>query len=169
MADLLRLVVELASLLFPFRLVHTWERGLFFAFGRCLNRRLPPGVYPVVPWFTDVKTVSVVPSVHQTPVQTIGDTTFSLSLVLRVLDPWKAYNTLEVWAESSVELASAVAAAYLRESGSEVPDVEAMRARLNEELAPHGVVVERLRFNDLVSGAPVVRLLAAPGHGSPPK
>jgi regulator of protease activity HflC (stomatin/prohibitin superfamily) len=163
MADLLRLVVDLAGLLFPFRIVHTWERGLLFVFGRCVRTVLPAGVYPILPWFTDIRPISVVPSVHQTPVQTIGGTTFSLSLVLRVFDPWAAWNTLEAWSESSVELASAVAAAYLRDSAGSEPDTEEMRGALNDELRPHGVEVLRLRFNDYVVDAPVVRLLSSQG------
>lgn len=165
MAELLRLIVDLAGLLFPFRLVHTWERGLLFLCGRCVRRHLPPGLYPVLPWFTDIRCVSVVPSVHQTPVQTIGDLTFSLSLTLRVFDPWAAYNTLEAWAESSAELAAAVAAEEMRgKTGS--PDVGAIRDAINRELAPHGVEVLRLRLLDYVTGAPVVRLLFAPAAAS---
>ena len=159
MAELLRLFLDLLATLFPLRLVSQSQRGVPFFFGRSPHRTLPPGIYPVVPWFTDVVPVSVVPHVYQTPVQTVGARTFSASLVVRVTDAWAAYNTLEVWPESAVELAGAVLSDAVREC--DTPNLGAVTARINDELAPHGIAVDRLRFLDFTD-APAVRLLGLP-------
>jgi len=155
MTDFLRLVVDIVALLFPFRLVHQWERGLYYLFGHCLAT-VGPGCYFVVPWFSEVRTVSMVPSVHQTPVQTVGTVSFSASLVLRVTDPFLAYNTLEKYEESAVELAGAVLSESVRNGTS----LEVAQAAINTELAPHGLAVDRLRFLNRTE-APTVRLLGS--------
>lgn len=154
MAELLRLVVDIVSLLFPFRLIHPWERGLYYLFGHCLAT-VGPGCYLVIPWFSEVRPVSVVPSVHATPIQTVGSVTFSASLVLRVTDPAAAYNTLERYEESALELAGAVLSEALHQGEADLGQVT---ARINAELAPHGVLVERLRFLNYTT-APAIRLL----------
>lgn len=156
MTDLLRLVTELAAHLFPFRLVHQHESGLYFLAGRCLAV-VPPGLYFVVPWFTDVTGVSMVPHVFQTPLQTINDLSFSASVVVRVTGPWKAHNTLELWHESAVELCSAGLPAAVRSGHGD--DLAAVRRDVNRELRPHGVRLIRLRYLDYVRGAPTLRLL----------
>ncbi len=159
MSDLLRLIVDVATLLFPFRLVSQSQRGVPFVFGWSPRCTLPPGVYFVLPWFTDVVPVSVVPHVYQTPVQTIGRRTFSASVVIRVVDAWAAYNTLELWHESAVELAGAVLADAVRHESCE--NLPAVCDRINAELAPHGIHVDRLRFLDYTE-SPAVRLLGLP-------
>lgn len=156
MTDLLRLVTELAAHLFPFRLVQQHESGLYFLTGRCLAV-VPPGAYFVVPWFTDVTPVSVVPHVFQTPLQTIGDLSFSASLVVKVTDPWLAFNTLELWHESVVELCAAGISHAVREGYGE--NLHRVRREVNRELKPHGLRLLRLRYLDHVRGAPTVRLL----------
>jgi len=153
-SDILRLVVDLATLLFPLRLVHPWERGLYFFCGRYVAT-LRPGCYPVLPWFSDVRTVSIVPSVHTTPLQTVGAVTFSASLVLRVTDPVAAYTTLERYEESALELAGAVLSDAVRAGSA---DLVAITAQINAELSPHGVEITRLRFLNHTH-APAVRVL----------
>lgn len=157
MAELLRLVVDVVGLLFPFRIIKASSRGLYYVFGRVVAT-VPPGCYPVVPWFTDCVPVSVVPHVFQTPLQTVGRCSFSASLVVTVTDACAAWTTLERWDESAVELATAVLAEAVAEAEAK-PDMDAVLARINAELSPHGVEVSRLRFLDFTTDAPVIRLL----------
>jgi hypothetical protein len=156
-AELLRLIVDVVGLLFPFRLVRASNRGLYFFCGRVLAT-LDPGVYPVVPWFCDVVPVSVVPHVYQTPLQTVGQCSFSASLVVTVVDAEAAWTTLERWDESVVELATAALSEAVRAADG-LPDVTAVTASINHELRPHGLVVSRVRLLDFVQDAPVIRLL----------
>lgn len=157
MAELLRLIMDLVSLLFPFRLVHQSQRGVLFLWGTSPRCTLSPGIYFVLPWFTDVVPVSVVPHVYQTPLQTVAGVSFSASLVVHVTDAWAAFNTLELWHESAVELASAVLSQEMLAGGGKV-DMVAVQAQLNRELAAFGLSVDRLRFLDYAE-APVIRLL----------
>jgi len=162
-SDLIRLVVEIVTLLFPFRLVHSWERGIYYFFGHYVTT-VGPGCYPVLPWFSDVRTVSVVPSVRATPIQTVGDVTFSASLVFTVTDPAAAFNTLERYEESTLELAGAILSDALR---SGPVDLAAVTDKINGELSPHGVRVDRLRFLNHTT-APAIRLLGDPPRGDAP-
>lgn len=156
MSDLLRLVVDLFSLVWPLRLVHQWERGVVYLFGR-YAATVRPGCYVIVPWFCSVTPVSVVPHVYQTPLQTVADLSFSASLVVQVIDPYLAHNTLEKWDESVVELCAAGLSDAVRRG--EGDDLKRVRRRVNRELAPHGLRLLRLRYLDYVRGAPTIRLL----------
>ena len=70
MTDFLRLIVDVAAFLWPFRIVWQWEAGAYYI---CGHYAFPVGVgcWPVVPFFFDVKSVNVVPDVVRTSEQTI--------------------------------------------------------------------------------------------------
>lgn len=57
MGDFLRVFIDSIAYLWPFRIVHDWEGAGYYLFGRWW-KEVKPGCYPIVPWFTDVKTIS---------------------------------------------------------------------------------------------------------------
>lgn len=60
MGDFLRLILDSISFLWPIRFVHQYEGGGYYVFGRMRFLLKPGRLYPIVPWFCDVKTLTVV-------------------------------------------------------------------------------------------------------------
>lgn len=60
MGDFLRVVLDSISYLWPFRFVHQYEAGGYYVLGKMHWRVRPGWLYPIVPWFCDVKTLTVV-------------------------------------------------------------------------------------------------------------
>lgn len=172
MTDLLRLLVDVFGLLWPFRVVRAWEHGVQYVWGRYW-RTVGPGVYPVIPWFMDVLPVSVVPSAWGTPLQTItlrdGRTlTFSALATLRVVDPAAALNEVQEWQETTMEVVSGILANRLAEEetdsfkseyGRRKNLLERLRKEAAEEATKYGISVEMIRFTNFAVGLRAHRLL----------
>ncbi len=69
MAELLRVLMELAEKLAPVAKVNQWETGVVAVWGRYW-RTVRPGIWPVCPFLIDIHPVSMVPSIHGTPYAT---------------------------------------------------------------------------------------------------
>jgi len=178
MAELVKLAMDLVALLWPFRRVYPWERGIYFAFppfarGRCWE--VGPGLKVLFPWFTDLRTVCVKPEVYTTPLMLValrdGRTlNFSAAVTIEVRDAVRAYTELGHWVESVVEIAASVIAEGLIRLDADRLDpahkkldraIEELRTDVNKALDPYGLYALRLRLSNLVPGGPVrtIRLL----------
>ena len=58
MGELVRLVIDTIAYIWPFRIVKQWERGGYMVVGKW-HHEVGPGLYLVVPFFTDVHAVPV--------------------------------------------------------------------------------------------------------------
>jgi hypothetical protein len=108
MPELIRALAELLQSLWPLRSVWQWQRGVYYVCGRYW-RTVGPGVWPVIPWFVDVRPVNVAPAIHHTALQTVtlrdGRTlVFSATITSEVEDAAAAYNRVDRWGEAVVEL-----------------------------------------------------------------
>ena len=170
MADFLRILGDWISFLWPLKIVHTWEQGVMFVFGRYW-RVVPAGCYVVVPWFMYMHEVSVVPGMLVTPRLdiTLLDGT-SLSLVAsawhRVVDPNLAVNTIEDYGTTSVELLMSVLAdriARVKPSRLEPENRADLLRDLTgwaaTEAAEYGIELTKVRFSTFVLRARTYRLL----------
>jgi hypothetical protein len=176
MGELARLLVEWIAYLWPFRLVQQWERGAYYLGGRYW-KEVGPSVwpYPVIPWFTEVRTISVAPA----PVGTSRiDITLkdgrqlscAVTAVCQVVNFDLAVNTVDDYRESAQELIAAVVAERLAEA--EPDKLEGgVRGRLKsdlkrwigDELAKYGLAVHSFSFTSFVVAPRVFRLISDPG------
>lgn len=169
MTDFLRLVVDTIGYLWPFRLVHQWERGCYYVCGRYW-RSVGPGLYPILPFFTDVKELSVVYQEIDLPLQSIavqsgGVLTFSANIGITIADAGLAFNAIDDYRNTVRKSCAGHLAEELAAVDPKRLDVAgrgrllaALRKTLNGELGNYGIVVERIRFTDLVPNARVYRL-----------
>lgn len=170
MGDFLRIVLDSIQFLWPFRLVKQWERGGYYVCGRWW-RDIGPGVYPVVPWFTEVYEVGVAEAIVGTGRQdiTLSDGTtcsFSAAATVRVIDVNLALNSVDTYTETMQELLAAVLADRLA-------DVDAARLAPEKrkrlfadlerwvaaEALPYGLEVKRVRFTSFLTNVKAHRLL----------
>lgn len=172
MAELLHLILEVLKFLWPLRLVDQWERGVWYVCGHYW-RTVGPGVFPVLPWFMEVRPVNMVPAIHGTPLQTVtlrnkAQLTYSATVTVQVEDPAKALNEVDQWHETVIELVAGTLAERLAEADPERfdPDrrkrqrlLEELRAELDGEAQKWGVRVRVLRFNNFAIGVRTHRLL----------
>lgn len=172
MTDLFRLLVDVAAYLWPFRIVWQWEAGAYYIAGRFVFP-VPAGVWPVVPFFFDVKSVNVVPDVLSTEEQTIelqggGTLTFTASVRLKVVDANRALNNVVDYEENAVEDVAAVLAETLADMPEERFDPEKRRGLLrkcllevNKALGEYGVEAEKVRFTNFIRNIRAFRLITS--------
>lgn len=172
MTELLRLVVDIIQPLWPVRLVMPWQKGLYFLCGRYCGE-VNPGVWPILPYFGDVKCVSVVPEVYPLPLQTVtlrdGSTlTYSVSITVVVRDAAKAYLKLGHYTETVGELAAAMVSEGLADAdparfdparGKRDRLLDEIRQELNKEIGQYGVEATAVRLNNFAKGIRTLRLL----------
>lgn len=172
MAELLRQLLDLLKETNPFRVVQQWQVGLVTIAGRYWWTT-GPGLKVVVPFLCDVHKVSVVPAAATTPLQTVtlrdGRTlTFSVTITYAVADANLAFNHVERYQETVIELASGVVAEVLADADPERFDpargkrgrlLEEVREELDAECRRFGLEVRRLRLTNFALGVRTVRLL----------
>jgi regulator of protease activity HflC (stomatin/prohibitin superfamily) len=175
MGDFLRLLLDGIQFLWPLRIVRQWERGGFYVWGR-FWKVVGPGIYPIVPWFMEVKEISVVPAIVSTPRLdiTLKDgvlASFRAAATVEVVDYNLAVNTVDSFTETIQELLSAVLADRLA-------DVDPERLRpagrnrllsdltrwVNEESERFGIRTSKVRFTTFVLGVRSLRLLQEVGN-----
>jgi regulator of protease activity HflC (stomatin/prohibitin superfamily) len=61
MGDFVRALIDIIQFVWPFRVVDQWEKGGYYVCGRWW-KEMGPGLKVVVPWFTHVEPVSIVPA-----------------------------------------------------------------------------------------------------------
>lgn len=170
MGDFLRVILDSIQFLWPLDRVRQWERGGYYFCGRWW-KEVGPGVYPVIPWFSSVLSISVVPAIVETPRQDItlqdGKTLyFSASATVRVIDLNLAVNSIDNFTQTTQELIAAVLADRLARVR---PDrlgperrsalMRTLREAVTEEARLFGIEVSKLRFTNFVLNAKTIRLL----------
>ena len=173
MSDLIRVLIELWTAVWPFRVVRPWQAGVWFVWGRCW-KTVGSGVWPIVPFFMELRAVEIVPSIWSTPLQvvTLRDKrtlTYSAMVTVRVENPADALNMVDEWPESTLELVSGQLSETLAEVDPEGFDdpsykkranlMERIREAADAETRKFGVRVERVRFNNFAVGVRTFRLL----------
>lgn len=170
MGDFLRLILDSIQFLWPFRIVQEWERGGFYVCGRWW-REVGPGLYPIVPWFTAIREISVVPAIVSTGRQdiTLADgmlLSFTASATVQVINLNLAVNSVDNYTETTQELVSAVLADKLARVSSDRLDPEkrsalmrSLRDAVAAEAATFGIEVSKIRFTTFITNTPTLRLL----------
>ena len=175
----LQTVITVVQYLWPFRKVEQWERGVLYIWARHWRRwparpsdwTVGPGVWPVIPYFTELRTTTVVRGVTGTPLQQITARdgtaiTFSAAMTWRIVDSAKAWNETDRVLETGQELLAAVCAEKLAEVDSERLDgtkrkrlLSDMVKWVNKELKFCGCEVEAIRFTNFAVGRQSIRTL----------
>ncbi len=167
MGELVKLLFDTAGAVWPFRLIHDWERGLYYCCGVCIGS-VGRGCWPVLPWFMEVHPVSVVPDVFITPLKSVTtrrgvQLSYSCSATYRVTNPRLAFTTLHDYKESVVEITNGVLSDGMRaveDTGATSEELlEPMRRAINHTLGQFGLEVVALRLDNFVVGAPTLRIL----------
>lgn len=172
MAELIRQLLDLLRDIWPFRVVSQWQNGLYHVNGRYWWT-VGPGLWLVVPYLCEVHKVPVVPALFTTPLQTItlkdGRTlTYSASITARVEDANLAFNTIDRWQETVVELAARKVSEEFADAepgrfdaarGRRDKLLEAVRVALDADTKRFGVRIDDLGLNNFVLGVRTVRLL----------
>lgn len=170
MASFLQVLLDSFQFLWPLRKVDQAERGGYYVCGR-FWREVGPGIWPVIPWFIDVKAYSSVPAILSTPrldiTLTDGSTlSFIASATMQMLDFNLTINTVESYTETMQELLSAVIADKLASMDRQRLGPEG-RGRVlsdlcrwvNAESMVFGIRTSKVRFNTFVLNIRTYRLL----------
>lgn len=169
MSDFLRLLIDSISYLWPLKIVYEWERCAYYVCGH-FWKTMGPGLKVVIPFFTDIQSEGIVPTIFVTPLQSImlkdgGTLTFSATLTLSVIDVGKAYNSVMKWEQTSLELTAGLLAEKLADYDATLFEPEkrgrlvgACKVSLGNALAEYGVKVHALRFNNFIRNMRVYRL-----------
>lgn len=169
-ADWLQPLVELVAFLWPGRLVKQWQRGARYRFGRYI-REVGPGIYWVVPWFTEVTEVDVCEAIIGTDRLdvTLSDgslLSFTATAVVQVVDVRAALNDVEQYRETAKEALAAVLADRLAavdaarlEHGSRKRLLTDLLRWVADELQPYGIAVRKVRFTSFILNARAHRLI----------
>ena len=170
MADFLRLVGEWLQYIFPFRIVHVYERGVMFRLGR-FWKIAEPGCHVIVPFFMSLVEVTIVPGMVNTgrlnvTLQDGTTCSFVATAWTQVLDPEKAINSVEQFGETELEVLSAVCADRVARVSPNRLEPENRAALLrdltgwvNAETEPFGIKVDKVRFSQFVLKARTFILL----------
>lgn len=170
MADFLHTILGFIEYLWPFRIVHQWEQGGYYVFGR-MWKVVGPGCYVVVPFFTWLSEVSIVPYMVSTPRLDVTlldgkNLSFYASAWAQVVDYNLAHNTVEDYALTTRELVEAVIAdrlARVKPSRLE-PENRADLLRdltdwCNKETSEFGIQITKVRFSTFILNARTYRLV----------
>jgi regulator of protease activity HflC (stomatin/prohibitin superfamily) len=170
MADFLRLLLDAIQFIWPLRLVKQWQRGGYYVFGRWW-KEVGPGVYPVVPWFSDVQEVDVAEEIVTGRRQdvTLADGTllsFIAAATIKVVDVRAALNDVQEYAETARESVEAVLADRLATMDVTRLDADergrllgALKRGVQAELTPYGVELCKLRFTAFIVNAKAHRIV----------
>lgn len=171
-ADLVSAVVQIIGFLWPFRIVEQWERGLYTFCGRIAGKELAPGLYPVVPWFCDVKEIPMswdyVESGRLDLTLRDGRTLSGEAVAqMRVVDLRKAWVAFHDYEVDRRKMLRAVVSELLQEADPERFE-PSRRGRLlgssllkavQEGAAPIGCEVYAVQMTTFILGARSYRLL----------
>lgn len=175
----LQTLVTVFEYLWPFRRVEQWERGVLYVWARHWKRwparksdhTIGPGIWFVIPYFTNIQTASAVRGVTGTPLQQVTgmdgqQITFSVAMTWHIYNVASAWNNTDRVLETGQELLAGVCAEKL--AAVEPERLEAlhrprliadMTGWLNQELKFIGCEVNALRFTNFVVGQQSIRTL----------
>lgn len=170
MGDFLRVILDSIAYLWPFRIVHTWERGGYYVFGK-FWKELGPGCYPCIPFFTEVREVCFVDDQLRTTRQdlTLKDNSIiSIETIasFRIVNYTLAENTVnDVDHRTSLTVESVLAEKLRTVEATRLEPAGLSRLLsdltrwVNEETQVYGVEVSYIRFSTFVTKARTYRLL----------
>jgi regulator of protease activity HflC (stomatin/prohibitin superfamily) len=179
MINWLETVILIIRYLWPFRKVEQFQRGVIYVWARHHKHwparkedwTIGPGVWPVIPYFTEIRTASSVLGVVGTPLLQITASdgtpiTFSAAMTWRIFDVARAWNETDHIGETSQELLAAVCSEKLAEVEADRLDpdrrkrlIASMREWLNKEMDFMGAEVTALRFTNFAVGKQTIRTL----------
>jgi regulator of protease activity HflC (stomatin/prohibitin superfamily) len=178
MSEFLRVLLDSIAYIWPLRTVDRWERAVYSVCGRWVFE-VGPGVYPIVPWFCEVRQLSVVTAILGTPRQDItlsdGSTlTFSATAKVRVVNALVACISVDDYHETTQELIGSVLAERMAEVDAArlAPEgrkrlLTDLRKWVNQESQEWGIEVSHLRFTTFVLNVKTYRLLQESGPIAP--
>jgi regulator of protease activity HflC (stomatin/prohibitin superfamily) len=161
---------DFIEFLWPFRLVHEWERAGYYVCGRWW-REMGPGLKMIVPWFCHVETVTIAPKPISTGRKDItladGRTlSFDATATARVSDVQLALNAIDDFHHSATVLLAAVVAEKLAEVDVDrlKPErrgrlIAALEKAVHDEAATYGIEIGEIRFTSFVTNVKMLRLL----------
>ena len=170
MNALVQAIIEWVRLLWPFALIDQWEQGVYYVCGHSW-KVVGPGVYPVLPWFMEIRAVTMAPAILQTERidVTLHDgsiASFAATATVRVIDPKAALNKIDNYHEATLALiASSLADRIARVDVARLeadkrPRLATDLARwITEEAREFGVEVTKVRFTSFIRKVRVYRLL----------
>jgi regulator of protease activity HflC (stomatin/prohibitin superfamily) len=175
MGDFLRVLLDSIAYLWPFKIIHQYQVGGMYLFGK-FRRVLEPGLYFAVPFFQHIIDVGAVPYMVVTPRMdlTLRDGR-ALSVVasawVRVSDFNLAINTVDSFHSTTTEIIKAVVADRLArvqpsrlEPESRADLLRDLTSWVAQEAGEYGISVEKVRFSTFVLGARTYRLLGDAGE-----
>lgn len=170
MGEIFSRLLDFIRDLWPFRVVEPWERGFYVTLSRP-GRAVGPGIWPVVPYFQDVKSLSVAEERLTSPLLNViwcgKRLAFSVSARLRVIDVLRATIDVGSYQETTGEEIAAHMAEALAEAPAERFETvkkrrnwlaETTRA-LNERTRLFGVEVLEVQFTNWIEDIRTYRLL----------
>ena len=170
MGDLLRVLGEWITFLWPLKKVHTWQTGLRVAGGK-IKRVVGPGIQFTVPWYHEIHAEAMTRGIVQTPRHdiTASDGTvvsFQVSGWVQLTDVRLAYQTVDSYMETTQELLSQIVSTKLAEVDASrlAPEkrgrlLSDLQRWVNAETTQFGVEVTGLSFTTFVVNPRIYRLL----------
>ncbi len=170
MTTLFQAIIDWLHLLWPLRIVEQWENGVYYVCGKSW-KTVGPGLYPLFPWFMDLRTVTVAPRPLQTEriEITLSDdsiVSFAVTASVKVVDAAAALNNIDNYHEATLLIIAAELTDHIARVNLSRLDA-ARRPRLARDLArwvtketsKFGVNVSRVRFTSFIRKARVFRLI----------
>lgn len=176
--ELLQLLVSVIEFIWPFKIIHQWERARFYCFGRMYFGELGPGLYPFLPWFMEIIPVedAYIPIMTHRQDITLKDDrvlSFAAAAQLRVIDSDLALNSVEHYHDTAKLLIASFLAQEMVEADAErfAPPrrkrlFNSLEAGLATEAAKFGVELKDLSFTSFVLAPRAYRLLSDGNAGS---
>lgn len=172
MSDILRLVVDIFTAVWPFRVIRTYERGAVYVLGR-YQGSVGPFCYPFVPFFSDIVPVTVTPAPWPVPLLNVSlrdgkVLAYSAMVELQVEDVGKAMNSVADYIESSVERVAGVISRGLADADPRRFDpargkrdnlIEELRQEADKKTREWGVRVVEISFPNFVLSVKTIRIL----------
>ena len=175
----LQTLITVVTYLWPFRRVEQWERGVYYIWARWWERwpareldgTIGPGIWPIIPFFTEIQTTTAVQGVTGTPLLQVTardgtPITFSVAMTWRIYDSAAAWNNTDRVLETGQELLAAVCAEKLAEVEPTRLDgdkrrrlVSDMLKWVNKEMEFMGCEASAIRFTNFAIGHKNIRTL----------
>jgi regulator of protease activity HflC (stomatin/prohibitin superfamily) len=150
-----------------FAMVHVYENGVRFWFGKDTKLLTKPGMYAYIPWVSDIVTESVVPQEVETNEQCITDDkhmarTFTIGMQYEVPDLRAKLTKVDDFNDSFLNLVERVAAKVMRGSDTKELDNKIL-GMVRTQASKWGVKVNYLGILNDVRSRPIHLFLSREG------
>ncbi len=171
MESLFGWIISFVEELWPFRRVEVWEKGVYLVNGKPKWVVGPGYAWPIVPWFWHLEPVSIVPAIVGTPLMSVDSAdgavvSFSVTVMIRVVDPISALVNIDSYDETTQELVTSITAEALgMMTADKVKDLRRTELarrlipRVNKQTQKFGVECIDMWFTNLMVGTRTYRLL----------